>query len=158
MQAHASENGECWITSRWFLVTLAKGFLSTITLLNQDLISSQAQPPGVLTPREFDRITTIVVRGAEKRRKVYRQQRSIYCLFTRILSFLIPHQHQQDGDKYYVYLLHVAYASGKLSDVWRRYSEFDALRETLSGLLQSHDILPHLTKKIYFARSSIEKV
>ena len=89
----------------------------------------------------------------------YTDNSDLYTAYLRgVLSYLISHEHQQDGDKYYVYLLHVAYASGKLSDVWRRYSEFDALRETLSGLLQSHDILPHLTKKIYFARSSIEKV
>jgi hypothetical protein len=57
---------------------------------------------------EYDSIVKIVLQGAEKRKV--------------------------KGDRYYVYCLDIAHESGKHAVVWRRYSEFDGLRETLIAL------------------------
>lgn len=42
--------------------------------------------------------------------------------------------------------------------LWRRYSQFDALRVTLAGVLGSEAALPRLTRKLYLKRSSVHDV
>jgi hypothetical protein len=54
------------------------------------------------------RLTEVQVVGAEKRRK--------------------------DSEKYYAYCLRAGYSNAKTHTVWRRYSEFDGLQQTLQAL------------------------
>jgi hypothetical protein len=46
-------------------------------------------------------------------------------------------------DKFYAYCLAVSHKSGKHVNIWRRYSEFDSLRETLESLLKTKSHKTH---------------
>ncbi|EDQ93137.1 uncharacterized protein MONBRDRAFT_22586 [Monosiga brevicollis MX1] len=61
-------------------------------------------------------------------------------------------------NKHYVYEVVVTHASGLVVRVWRRYSQFDALRETLLNLMANPEAIPRLTRKIYLKRSGVHEV
>lgn len=65
---------------------------------------------------------------------------------------------RREGGKHYVYHLAVTFTSGKVVHVWRRYSQFDALRETMLSILGPTTVLPKLTSKRYLVRSSVQAV
>eukprot|EP00039_Didymoeca_costata_P008432 m.111985 g.111985 ORF g.111985 m.111985 type:complete len:672 (-) comp14077_c0_seq1:14-2029(-) len=66
--------------------------------------------------------------------------------------------------KYYQYEMKVTYSDGRVERVFRRYSQFDALRETMYNILGPGVTLPKLTGKFNrivakgFGRSSIHQV
>jgi hypothetical protein len=78
---------------------------------------------------DYDHITGIVLRGAEKRK--------------------------HKGDKYYAYCLAIMRDDGRVEQVWRRYSEFDALRETLVALSMRAPRAPYFLK-INFIRDHLQ--
>ena len=65
---------------------------------------------------------------------------------------------RRDDGKYYSYKIDVVYESGKKVTVWRRYKQFDALRETIQQIIGSSYVLPKLTSKLYLKRSSVRQV
>lgn len=65
---------------------------------------------------------------------------------------------RREGGKHYVYELVVTFSVSGTRRLWRRYSQFDALRETLSLALKSETELPRLTRKLYLKRSSVHDV
>eukprot|EP00730_Choanoeca_flexa_P000282 TRINITY_DN10129_c0_g2_i1.p1 TRINITY_DN10129_c0_g2~~TRINITY_DN10129_c0_g2_i1.p1 ORF type:complete len:718 (+),score=182.33 TRINITY_DN10129_c0_g2_i1:929-3082(+) len=79
-----------------------------------------------------------------------------------VTEFLIPTAEKRrdanNRNKHYVYEVVVQYDDGTTERIWRRYSQFDALRDTLSKLLKTSDALPKLTKKLYLQRSSVHEV
>lgn len=71
---------------------------------------------------------------------------------------IIGTEKRREGGKHYVYRMIVVFASGCADHVWRRYSQFDALRETMAGILGPIVTLPKLTSKKYLGRSSVHQV
>ncbi len=72
-----------------------------------------------------------------------------------------PEKRRDEGGKYYAYRVEVRFASGRSALVWRRYSQFDALHDTVAGVLRaakSAVALPRLTSKRYLARSAVRAV
>eukprot|EP00053_Salpingoeca_punica_P017945 m.173993 g.173993 ORF g.173993 m.173993 type:complete len:886 (+) comp17324_c5_seq4:27-2684(+) len=65
---------------------------------------------------------------------------------------------RREGGKHYVYEIRVTYDSAKTTRIWRRYRQFDDLRETMLGLVDDDVVLPKLTSKIYLSRSSVHTV
>ena len=77
----------------------------------------------------------------------------------RAISIEIPSaEKRREGGKHYVYELVVEFSVSGTRRLWRRYSQFDALRETLVSALKSEAGLPRLTKKLYLKRSSVQDV
>eukprot|EP00037_Helgoeca_nana_P000619 m.22537 g.22537 ORF g.22537 m.22537 type:complete len:717 (-) comp10760_c0_seq2:1166-3316(-) len=68
----------------------------------------------------------------------------------------------KDVGKHYVYRIRIEYASGKVDRVWRRYSQFDALKQTLSVFLKKDGVDAiddlKLTPKKFLGRSSVRNV
>eukprot|EP00045_Choanoeca_perplexa_P014513 m.171117 g.171117 ORF g.171117 m.171117 type:complete len:723 (-) comp16701_c0_seq4:136-2304(-) len=79
-----------------------------------------------------------------------------------IVGFHIPSAEKRrdsnNRNKHYVYEVVVQYEDGAVERIWRRYSQFDALRDTLLKLIKSSASLPKLTKKLYLQRSSVHEV
>jgi hypothetical protein len=66
---------------------------------------------------------------------------------------------RRDGSgKFYVYHIVAEWTSGRVVHTWRRYSQFDALRNTMSDILGGNVPLPKLTSKKYLGRSSVQAV
>lgn len=65
---------------------------------------------------------------------------------------------RREGGKHYVYELVVEFQTSGTRRLWRRYSQFDALRETLVSALKSEAGLPRLTRKLFLKRSSVHDV
>ena len=71
---------------------------------------------------------------------------------------ILATEKRTEGGKHYIYWILVRYASGREVNVWRRYSQFDALRSTMADILGANVRLPKLTSKKYLVRSSVHQV
>lgn len=77
-----------------------------------------------------------------------------------VKALIIGYEKRREGGKHYVYKIKITYASEKKNFVWRRYSQFDALRTTFdTPTFQAAGVnLPKLPPKKYFGRSNIRSV
>lgn len=76
-----------------------------------------------------------------------------------VSDFAIPSaEKRREGGKHYVYEIVVKYNNGTQVRVWRRYSQFDALRNTIQDILGTERQLPRLTRKLYLKRSAVHEV
>ncbi|EGD76124.1 hypothetical protein PTSG_00831 [Salpingoeca rosetta] len=77
----------------------------------------------------------------------------------RVVEFAIPSaEKRREGGKHYVYEIVVTYEGGTKVRIWRRYSQFDALRDTIQDILGPEQPLPRLTRKLYLKRSAVHEV
>lgn len=76
-----------------------------------------------------------------------------------IVEFNIPTaEKRREGGKHYAYEIIVKYSDGSKDRIWRRYSQFDALRDTIQAILGPETELPRLTRKLYLKRSAVHEV
>eukprot|EP00055_Hartaetosiga_balthica_P008911 m.34337 g.34337 ORF g.34337 m.34337 type:complete len:953 (-) comp6523_c0_seq1:134-2992(-) len=75
-----------------------------------------------------------------------------------IVALDIPSAEKRfDGGKYYVYEILITFEDEHQIRIWRRYSQFDALRDTLQSKMEE-GALPKLTRKLYLKRSAVHDV